>query len=232
MNAKRNSTSESPNRFVDSVQKSFSFLVEQKRETPKYIFTQDSYSLPILDTIAVNSTILAIKYNIAKETLKSNSRLKFYLDQLSNSEIENYFSIDNHPKYQTVYLKIKSSPLKIDKPEINFAIRLKNSSSEKQYYTRINLKIMDSTGKTSSKIPNFINPSVANYMITFNLTDTIKNSSIFGLQANSPIGSIISYRILNSNSNFYINNNMVKVSDDIQYLKSYRNNYLVIEYLY
>lgn len=188
--------------------------------------------------------LLAIKYS----SVENSKQIEFYIDQMSNNEIHNYFYLENQHEHSTLYVKTKVSPLKLDKPEVNFMIGSRFSATmarllgnavrnednrfddrHGQEFTRVNIKVMDSTGRSMSKQPSFKKPSVANYLITLNLTEANRlNSSLFELQATSPIGSIVSYRIVNNNSSpFHIENNMLQLSKEALYTKSWRNSYLV-----
>lgn len=198
--------------------------------------------------------------------------VEFFMDQMSSDEVTEYFYVENQREHNTLYVKTKTSPLRIDKPEMNFVIgcRLGSPSSlysssspstlserrkfedqastspdsddtedEMQWssldpsFTRVNIKVMDATGRSMSKQPSFKSPSLAHYFLTLNLTDDkdnngMPNTSIYELQATSPIGSIISYRIVNgNNSPFYIENNVIELSKDALFSKFFRNSYLV-----
>lgn len=164
------------------------------------------------------------------------------MNQLSNSQIEDYFSIEDQREHNIIYVRTKLSPLRIDIPEINFMIssRMKSKvlddDEENQSNARISIKVIDASGKTLSKQPSFKNPAVANYLLILNLTNIdqsqrtsiAKNVHLFELRATSPIGSIISYRILNyNNSLFHIENNLITLSKEALFSKFFRNSYLV-----
>lgn len=210
--------------------------------------------------------------------------IDFYMDEMSSDEVADYFYIDNQREHRTLYVKTKASPLRIDKPEINFVISARSISvglvqrktnkfslpqfSSRQammrgenndvdydleavssyspssdFQTRVNIKVMDSTGRSMTKQPSFKSPSLAHYLLTLNLTESRdgminggggggwfsnNNKSIYELQATSPIGSVISYRIINSNNTpFYIENNIIELSKEALYSKYFRNSYLV-----
>ena len=192
----------------------------------------------------------ALKYNLSMSKFaapNSQEEIEFYLDELSNNEIAKYFQVVNEPEHNAIYVRTKVSPLRIDRPEINFMIASKKRNSTDQdferdedysspspkYHTRVNIRVMDASGRTASKQPSFKSPSLANYLLTLNFTDAnhpirVYNSSIFELNAPSPIGSLVSYRILNEDSPFRIvDENIISLAPEALYSKFLRNSYLV-----
>lgn len=252
----------------------------------------------------------ALKYSPVEA---SNADVEFFMDEMSSDDVADYFYIENQREHNTLYVKTKSSPLRIDKPEMNFLIGTRvtkpaaasssSSSSASSFnvvddddatdeaddvdvsiyngvqkkkqlnlmngdgnggdgdehdyvspfnpsITRVNIKVMDSSGRSMSKQPSFKSPALAHYFLNLNLSAVNnemesagvfgrgsgapnglieQNRSFFELQATSPIGSIISYRLVNGNNTpFHIENNMIGVSREALYSKFLRNSYLVI----
>jgi hypothetical protein len=230
-------------RFFDYIQKNITVLVRSDTWNAP-TFLQDTYKLQILDKTPVDTTILSLAYTYKNEL---NSLIQLSFEQLSNPQITNYFYLKYSPYLKVVYILIKMSPIPIEKPELNFVIRISAAKMNSEYvenninstyssYAAISIRILSLNVELSSFYLNFIRPPIAHSIIRLNdtsLAPTYSASVIYMLEAVNINGpqSLVTYSLLNFNLNMfvYLINNQIVVNYEYikQNIVSLRTSYLV-----
>ena len=204
--------SKSLDRFVDYAQKHVTLYVNSGIES-ELNFEKSSYKLQILDTLPVDTVLLTMKYKYANgntKTFSFENPLEYSIEDPSNIQIENTFYLKHAPNSQEILLMSRSSSLSLDKPEINFNVRL---GSKLASSASTNVKLMIIRKHSAMSRIDFIAPDSANYVI---LPDFLQTNASIIYQFQTTVknyDSLILYRILNQNytSLFFIDNNFLRV---------------------
>ncbi|CAF0789975.1 unnamed protein product [Brachionus calyciflorus] len=198
-----------PDRFIRDFQRQLNIFIDSPgSDIPK--FEKNIYSLKLLETTPKDANILTIKY---KSNLKI--QLNVFIDRLSNFQIEKYFYLKHLAQYRLIYLFVKSSPISLDIPNINFVIKLTNLDGTISSQTQVDIKLLPSN-TFSRPYPIFTQPNRASYLLVIDplILGIVNNTPIF--EFNSFISnqnSIIVYSIMNKYPlPFYIDNKVLKIS--------------------
>ena len=205
-------------RYVRFAQKAFTLFIESNEQSSP-VFEKSSYNIQILDTTPIGRPILTMRY---RSTNAQNSLVEYKIEEASSSQLEKYFYLQQSSALETIYLYVLTSPLPVDKPEMNFVIRLRNRLNNNltyEFYDKsfafVNIRILATANRAMSSFFNFILPSGANYIVVLNAS-TINTTVAYQLQTtnqNQNMRPIISYKILNQDPNvFFIDKNLIRLA--------------------
>ena len=206
-------------RFDSSDFTGVSVIVEENDHIPR--FEYPTYSISLLDTAPAGSVILTIKYKSHQ-----TNKVEFFIDQMSNSKINNYISLQQ--SLQTISLVIISSPIINDKPDLSFSINMKSINKLNESLiatTKVHIDLL--TSFTVTNFPKFQQPYMPNEQIFIELNNLKNNSIIYQFKAdNANTQSMIEYQIVNhvKSTLFYINENNLHI---LLPQKDKKKNYLV-----
>jgi hypothetical protein len=159
------------------------------------------YKVQILNTLPVNSFILSLKYKyeMEKDDDNDDDDLEFFIENESNLQIETNFYLKHSKMSREIFLLNRVTPLPLDKPEINFNLRLirrNNDTTQRvECVTSVNMLIL--VKRLSAARLNFVTPDSANYVIMPEAI-TVNASIIYQFQTTmKTYESLIVYTILN-----------------------------------
>jgi len=226
---KSNNKTNKNDRFISSAQTYISLEVPSSISSsidPNILtFEKSLYKIQILNTLPTNTNILSMKYKYNNgltefslmNEIDNEYSLSFLIENESNLQIETNFRLKHSFKSREIFLINLISPLPLDKPEINFNLRL---SLTKRHSTMVvstattSVKILLVQKRPSVARLNFVAPDSANYVI---LPESINMNASIIYQFQTTVktyDSLIVYSILNKEYTnlFFIDNTFLRVN--------------------
>jgi hypothetical protein len=188
-------------RLENSKQVNVTFNIIGSKVNRHCMFESSYYNLQILDTAPVGTLILTIPIRTNTTT---GQFVDFIIEQMSNLQIYNYFEIGYSPATQSINIRVKYSPIPIDKPNIRFVIRLKDDNSAT---TEVNIKVIPSNTELASYL-NFNSPAIVHQTVILKTINGLlqNNTIVYQLSAESNNAVNFEFRIIKNElkSPFYV----------------------------
>ena len=205
-------------RFITSAQTYLAFNIPSSFiDTNRFSFEKSAYKTQILNSLPVNTSILSMKYK-CDDFMKFNDEysFSFFMEEESNLQIETNFYIKHSQMSCELFLLNRISPLSLDKPEINFNLKLVLSKRHNLVISSANTNVNILLLKTRPNVArlNFVAPDSAHYVI---LPESINMNASIIYQFQTTVktyDSLIVYSILNKEYTnlFFIDNTFLRVN--------------------